>query len=148
MKELKLFLFVCITFFMCNAAFSAPKEGKIYNFQLGEVKDGDTVTFVAPFLPPPLKPVLGVRILGVDTPEKSFRAKCPQEAARGEAASKFTKSVVANAKQIQFEIVDWDKFGGRVLGDVIIDGQRLSQLLIKNGYAREYWGEAKQSWCN
>lgn len=129
-------------------AFAAAKVGKVYNFPLGEVKDGDTVTFQANFLPPPLKPVLGVRILGVDTPEKGFRAKCPAEAAKGEAATKFTKAAVANAKSIQFEIVDWDKFGGRVLGDVILDGNRLSQLLIKNGYAREYWGEAKQSWCN
>ena len=129
-------------------AFAAPKQGKVYNFPLGEVKDGDTVTFQANFLPPPLKPVLAVRILGVDTPEKGFRAKCPDEAARGEAASKFTKAAVANAKLIQFEIVGWDKFGGRVLGDVILDGNRLSQMLIKNGHAREYWGEAKQSWCN
>lgn len=129
-------------------AVAAPKVGKVYNFPLGEVKDGDTVTFQANFLPPPLKPVLGVRILGVDTPEKGFRAKCPAEAAKGEAATKFAKAAVANAKSIQFEIVDWDKFGGRVLGDVILDGNRLSQMLIKNGHAREYWGEAKQSWCN
>jgi endonuclease YncB( thermonuclease family) len=129
-------------------AIAAPKQGKVYNFPLGEVKDGDTVTFQANFLPPPLKPVLAVRILGVDTPEKGFRAKCPDEAAKGEAASKFTKAAVANAKSIQFEIVGWDKFGGRVLGDVILDGNRLSQMLIKNGHAREYWGKAKQSWCN
>lgn len=140
--------FLALLLLASTVAIAAPKEGKVYNFQLGEVKDGDTVTFVAPFLPPPLKPVLGVRVLGVDTPEKGFRAKCPQEAARGEAATKFTKSVIANARSIQFEIVDWDKFGGRVLGDVIVDGQRLSKLLIANGYAREYWGEAKQSWCN
>lgn len=148
MKELKLFLTVFALFLISNMVFAAPKEGKVYNFTLGEVKDGDTVTFNAPFLPPPLKPILAVRVLGVDTPEKGFRAKCPQEAERGEAATKFTKSVVAKAKTIQFEIVDWDKFGGRVLGDVIVDGQRLSKLLIANGYAREYWGEAKQSWCN
>ena len=37
---------------------------------------------------------------------------------------------------------------GRVLGDIILDGQSLRALLIQNGYAREYYGEAKQSWCN
>lgn len=140
--------FLALMLLVSSVAFAAPKEGKVYNFKLAEVKDGDTVSFVAPFLPPPLKPVLSVRVLGVDTPEKGFRAQCPAEAAKGEAATKFTKAAVANAQTIQFEIVDWDKFGGRVLGDVILDGQRLSQLLIKNGYAREYWGEAKQSWCN
>jgi endonuclease YncB( thermonuclease family) len=35
-----------------------------------------------------------------------------------------------------------------VLGDIILDGQSLRALLIQNGYAREYYGEAKQSWCN
>ena len=44
--------------------------------------------------------------------------------------------------------MSWDKYGGRVLGDIILDGQSLRALLIQNGYAREYYGEAKQSWCN
>ena len=42
----------------------------------------------------------------------------------------------------------WDKFGGRVLGDIVLDGQSLRGMLIQNGFAREYFGEAKQSWCN
>jgi len=42
---------------------------------------------------------------------------------------------------------DWDKFGGRVLGDVLIDGQSLTKMLIEKGYAREYYGDAKESWC-
>lgn len=123
-------------------------EAKIYNFKVLAVKDGDTVVIEAPYLPAPLKPQLSIRILGVDTPEKAPRAKCDIEAERGQAATDFTKKAVANAKQIQVELVDWDKFGGRVLGDVIIDGQRLSSLLIKNNLARPYFGEAKQSWCN
>jgi endonuclease YncB( thermonuclease family) len=42
----------------------------------------------------------------------------------------------------------WDKFGGRVLGDLLINSQSLRAALIANGFAREYYGEAKQSWCN
>jgi endonuclease YncB( thermonuclease family) len=44
--------------------------------------------------------------------------------------------------------MDWDKYGGRVLGDVILDGKSLREMLIEKGYAREYYGEAKTSWCN
>ena len=40
----------------------------------------------------------------------------------------------------------WDKFGGRVLGDLIVDGKSLRQLLLDNGYAREYYGDKKKSW--
>jgi endonuclease YncB( thermonuclease family) len=41
----------------------------------------------------------------------------------------------------------WDKYGGRVLGDVIVDGKSLRNLLITQGPAREYYGDKKQSWC-
>ena len=63
------------------------------------------------------------------------------------AWSAFTKQAVAQATQRQIVIMDWDKYGGRVLGDVILNGQSLRQMLIVNGHAREYYGEAKQSWC-
>lgn len=119
-----------------------------YNWKIIRVVDGDTVTFEAPFMPAPLKPQLSIRVLGVDTPEKAPRAQCEKEELAAIAASSFTKKIVAEAKQIQIELKDHDKYGGRVLGDVIIDGKRLSQLLIENGHARPYYGEKKQSWCN
>jgi len=87
-------------------------------------------------------------VYGVDTPEKGHRAQCPQENTKGLAATEFTKTTIANGKKIQVAIATWDKFGGRVLGDVLIDGKSLRVALIKNGYAREYYGLAKESWCN
>lgn len=129
-------------------AIAAEKQGVVYDAQITRVKDGDTVVIAAPFLPAPLKPELAVRVFGVDTPEKGFRAKCPQEDARGQAATQFTKKAVASSTKRQVVLYDWDKFGGRVLGDIILDGQSLRQQLIANGFAREYYGDAKQSWCN
>ena len=122
-------------------------QGVTYDANILRVSDGDTVVIEAPFLPAPLKKELAVRVFGVDTPEKGFRAKCPQEDQRGQAASAFTKQAVANAQKRQVVLYDWDKFGGRVLGDVILNGQSLRAMLIQNGFAREYYGEAKQSWC-
>jgi endonuclease YncB( thermonuclease family) len=112
------------------------------------VSDGDTVVISAPFLPAPLKPELAVRIFGVDTPEKGHRAQCPQEDQRGRAATDFTKNVVARATNYKVTLYAWDKFGGRVLGDIILNGQSLRAMLIQNGFAREYYGDQKQSWCN
>ena len=86
-------------------------------------------------------------MFGVDTPEKGHRAQCPSEAQRGEAATAFTKQAIAQATQRQIVLMDWDKYGGRVLGDIILNGQSLRGMLIANGYAREYYGEAKTSWC-
>jgi len=122
-------------------------QGVTYDAQIVRINDGDTVVIAAPFLPAPLKPELAVRIYGVDTPEKGFRAQCPQEDARGKAATEFTKSAVAASQKRQVTLYAWDKFGGRVLGDIILDGRSLRQGLIANGFAREYYGEAKTSWC-
>jgi micrococcal nuclease len=122
-------------------------QAEVYDWKITRVKDGDTVEFEAKWLPAPLKPLLSLRVLGVDTPEKAPRAKCEKEAKGGQAATDFTKKKIAEAKKIQIEIKDWDKFGGRVLGDVILDGQSLSKMLIDNKLARPYNGEAKKSWC-
>ena len=125
-----------------------PKNSATYDAQIVRVTDGDTIVIAAPFLPAPLKPELAVRVFGVDTPEKGHRAQCPSEAQRGEQASEFTKNAVKNTKRHQVILYSWDKFGGRVLGDMILDGTSLRSELIRNGFAREYYGDAKQSWCN
>jgi endonuclease YncB( thermonuclease family) len=122
-------------------------QGVLYDAQIVRVSDGDTIVIAAPFLPAPLKPELAVRIFGVDTPEKGFRGQCESEKQRGEAASVFTKQLVAASTQRQVVLYGWDKFGGRVLGDIILNGQSLRTQLIQNGFAREYYGDAKQSWC-
>jgi len=148
MKKL-LILITAMT--LCVSAIAQKKnpEMKVYDFAVTRVIDGDTVEFAAPFLPAPLKPKLAVRVFGVDTPEKGFRAKCESEAKRGDAATAFTKKVITESKTARVALIDWDKYGGRVLGDIILDNNvSLRALLIKNGFAREYYGEAKQSWCN
>ena len=123
-------------------------KGVTYDAQILKVSDGDTVVIAAPFLPQPLKPQLAVRIFGVDTPEKGHRAQCPSEAQRGEMATQYTKQLVQSGRQFQVTLYAWDKFGGRVLGDIIVDGQSVRQGLITNGLAREYYGDKKESWCN
>jgi len=123
-------------------------QGVTYDAQILRISDGDTIVIAAPFLPQPLKPELAVRIYGVDTPEKGFRGQCESEKQRGEAASVFTKNLVQASQQRQVILYGWDKFGGRVLGDIILNGKSLRTELIRNGFAREYYGAAKQSWCN
>lgn len=124
------------------------KTGMLYNVVLTRVIDGDTVAFQANWLPDPLKKELSLRVFGVDTPEKGFRAKCPQEDQRGQAATAFTKQMISATQNRQILLMDWDKYGGRVLGDLLLDGKSLRQMLIANGFAREYYGEAKTSWCD
>jgi len=146
---MKLYLFLALAFAMVLPAHAQKTpQGVTYDAQIIRVSDGDTVVISAPFLPTPLKPELAVRIYGVDTPEKGFRGQCESEKQRGEAASQFTKQAVSASTQRQVVLYGWDKFGGRVLGDIILNGQSLRTMLITNGFAREYYGDAKQSWCN
>ena len=140
---------ILITLLLLPALALAQKtpKGVTYDAEIVRVNDGDTIVISAPFLPAPLKPELAVRVFGVDTPEKGHRAQCPSEAQRGEQASAFTKNAVKSTKKHQVILYSWDKFGGRVLGDMILDGVSLRAELIRNGFAREYYGDAKQSWC-
>jgi endonuclease YncB( thermonuclease family) len=149
---MKLIAFLFAALLAVPALAQKTPKGVTYDAQILRVSDGDTVVIAAPFLPPPIKPELAIRVFGVDTPEKGFRAQCPSEDQRGQAASAFTKNAIAQAAaqggRFQVTMYGWDKFGGRVLGDILINGQSLRSALIANGFAREYYGEAKQSWCN
>ena len=145
---MKNFIAIALVMLATPAIAQKPPVGVTYDAKIVRAIDGDTIVIEAPYLPAPLKPELGVRIFGVDTPEKSFRAKCESEKKRGEQASVFVKDLIAGTKKQQVVLYDWDKFGGRVLGDILLDGMSLRDLLIKNGFARAYLGDAKQSWCN
>ena len=120
--------------------------GQTSNYKITRVIDGDTIEIEAPFLPAPLKPVLSIRIMGIDTPEKGHRAQCSEEGDLGNQATEFTKNAIAHANNINIIIIEPDKFF-RVLGDIIVDGNSLGQLLIEHGFARQYHGNAKLSWC-
>lgn len=116
-------------------------------YEITRVIDGDTVEIAVDFLPEPLPPRLSIRVMGIDTPEKAPRAQCDAEAALAKKASAFTKNAVANALEVEVVILKWDKYGGRVLGEVYLDHQSLAESLVSAGLARHYKGDAKQSWC-
>jgi endonuclease YncB( thermonuclease family) len=146
----KLLLTLLIMPALAFAQVKAPKEpqGVTYDVNIIRVTDGDTIVIAAPYLPLPLRPQLAVRIYGVDTPEKGHRAQCATESAAAELASKWTQQLVTTGKKHQVILYKWDKFGGRVIGDIVVDGQSVRRGLIANGHAREYYGDAKVSWCN
>lgn len=111
------------------------------------VTDGDTIRTELE-LPCPLCNV-SVRILGIDTPESNFLAKCPAEQAKGVAAKKFLTSFVSTADKMVVKNIKWDKYGGRIDGEVTINGVDIGAMMISNGYARAYSGiGSKSDWCN
>ena len=119
-----------------------------YSYPINRVIDGDTIEIEAPFLPKELNQKLNLRVLGIDTPEKGILAKCKLEDLKSIAAKQFVEETLSKAKDVKIHLKRWDKYGGRVLGDLEIDGKYLSKLMIETGHAVEYHGEKKSTdWC-
>lgn len=108
--------------------------------------DGDTITVSIPSVHPLIGQNILVRINGVDTPEIKTSNVCEKSA--GRVAQKLVENVLKNAKQVDLENVQRDKYF-RILADVKVDGQYLKDLLIKNKLAYEYHGGTKEKidWC-
>lgn len=124
-------------------------HNKKYNYRIIRVVDGDTIEFEAKFLPDPLKKTLKLRIDGVDTPEKNHLAKCDLEKEKAQKAKEFTIRQIQNAREVRIVLKKWGKFGGRIVGDISLDGKYLSKLLIENEHAVIYKdGKGKKKeWC-
>ena len=107
--------------------------------------DGDTCYVLAPALPEPLQK-MSVRILGIDTPE--MRAECAEEKKLALKGRELANKMFRSAEKIEFDNLKWDKYGGRVLADVYLDGKSYKDEIINAGLARPYDGGTKESWCN
>ncbi len=134
-----------IKIFLTIILLSISSNAYAYEWEILRVIDGDTLEIKNECFPKELK--LSVRVNLVDTPEKGSRAKCDKEAKLAEQASKFTKQFIGKNKKATFRNIKWDKYGGRLLADVEINGKSLAGELVKNNYARLYDGKKKSSWC-
>ena len=105
-----------------------------------KVYDGDTIT-IASKLPFKESPMYrwSVRLNGIDTPEmKSKDPELKKIAIRAQEAL----SNLIMGKTIQLEKVATEKFG-RVLADVIFEGNNLNDWLLEQKLAYEYQGSTK-----
>ena len=106
--------------------------------------DGDTCYITATVLPDSLNK-MSVRVLGIDTPE--IRGDCEEEKALAQKGKKLANELFRSATSIEYRDLKWDKYGGRILANVYLDGELYSEKLIKQGLARPYFGDKKESWC-
>jgi endonuclease YncB( thermonuclease family) len=112
--------------------------------------DGDTIDIEYLGLPTPLNK-MRVRIHGIDAPELGVRSRCPAE---NEMAEKAKALLIASLPSVGSNITiynfQWDKYGGRILGDLhSVDGQDIKDIMINSTLAYAYNGEgARKDWCN
>lgn len=112
-----------------------------------KVIDADTILVSAPFMPPPLKKQMPMRLSNVDTPNIKRWANCGREAYLGDEAKTYVETLIKNSKTQEIKIVGYDKYG-RWLGQIFLDGKSISDSLLEKQLARPYYGGKKKSWCN
>lgn len=107
------------------------------------VYDGDTFYANLKNVHPLLADTIGIRISGIDTPELRGSSDCIKK--MGYIARDFVKNKLENAKKIELKNYKRGKYF-RIIADVYIDGENISNLLINNGYAKKYDGGKKPEW--
>ena len=106
---------------------------------LNHIYDGDTI-YVDLYCDEPLFcKNIGVRILGVDTPE--IKSSNPIDRVKAKIAKKFTENFQLG--KVELKKCSRDKYF-RIDCDIVNDkNQSLGTELIKNGHGYEYFGDTK-----
>ena len=113
-----------------------------YACKVKRVVDGDTVDVILN-LGFDIMYKSRVRLYGIDTPES--RTRNLDEKARGKMAGAFLKNAIDTGEKVVIQTKLKDSRGkfGRVLGNIIVDGININQLMIDNHHAAAYFGQSK-----
>ena len=113
-----------------------------YSCEVQRVVDGDTIDVVLD-LGFDIFHKCRVRLYGIDTPES--RTRDLDEKARGKMASAFLSDAINSGNKVVLQTRLKDSKGkyGRVLGEVIVDGENINQSMIDANLAVGYFGQSK-----
>lgn len=107
------------------------------------VYDGDTFRCDLANYPPIIGENIGIRVNGIDTPE--MRDKRPEIKALAVKARDYVRKLFAKAQSIELKNLKRGKYF-RIVADVYVDGESLTDSMIEMGYAHPYDGGKKQGW--
>ena len=113
-----------------------------YRAKIIKVIDGDTVDVDIDLGFGMILSKQRIRLYGIDTPESRTRDK--EEKFYGKLAAQFLKDQCKKGSCITLRTY-LDKKGkyGRILGEIIVDGVNINQLMIEEHMAVEYHGQTK-----
>lgn len=114
---------------------------KTYTVFVQEVIDGDTfhITFFIDKTPVTLK----LRLFGVDTPELSSKNLVEKQAAV-KVRNIIERKILH--RYLTCELHKWDKYGGRVVGKIFVNGKSLTDTILKYKLGKAYEGASKEDW--
>lgn len=128
-----------------------PHYNEIIRVKIYEVYDGDTIKFL--FLHGGMIPMkLKLRIVGIDTPEiRKSKENVNSELEHNAAivVRDFVKNLIKD-KIVYVKMEMWDKFGGRVLGNLYFESPKalekisIADILLEKKMAQPYDGGHKK----
>ena len=86
-----------------------------------------------------------LRLIGIDTPEKGWRAQTEREKSLALIARDFLKDMLASANEVLVYSEDGRGKYGRWLVHIVCDGVDCSEALIHSELARPYFGGTKDT---
>lgn len=120
--------------------------------KITDVYDGDTFTFVHLFHNIPIS--LHLRLAGINAPERKNKVASKEtslEKQAGILVGNHVRALVCD-KIVRCSLIDWDKYGGRVIGrvEIVRDGLScdLSDYLVSSRFAKTYDGKRKESFTD
>lgn len=87
-----------------------------------------------------------VRLMGFDAPE-ARGAKCPAERLLAAAAKLRMRMALASPERVRLVLSGRRDRYGRELGRLLIDGEDVAAIMIREGLAHPYSGGRRQGWC-
>ena len=142
MRYKKLILFIVLL--LPTFAFGGDKQyGDIEVDKVWRAFDGDTITVSIKGYPAIIGDHISIRVYGIDTPE--IRGSSPRIKAMAKQAKRFTSNKLREGNKIILKNIRRGKYF-RIVAEVWIDGINLSDELMKNGLAKEYYGGKKPKW--
>lgn len=112
------------------------------NVQVIRVYDGDTFFCNIPYLHFLIGSNISVRIRGIDTAE--IRGGTAETKALAQKSKEALIKLFEN-RTITLYNLNRDKYF-RILADVKADDIEVKEYMVKNGYAKKYDGDKKESW--
>ena len=131
-KTIRIILLIAISSFILEAK---VYETAITNLILISVYDGDTFKISIPDYPPIVGSNISVRIKGIDSPE--IRGGTKESKENAQKSRDYLENILRSGN-ISLHNISRDKYF-RLLSEVRVDNIDVATLMIKNGYATNYY---------
>lgn len=127
------------------AVTSKDDFGSIRAYEIRSIYDGDTFKVTIPGWPGIVGENIGIRINGIDTPERRGTSEDIKMLAA--EARQTTVALLRNADKVELRNMQRGKYF-RIIADVYVDDELLADILIEKKLAKPYDGGTRPTWTH